>query len=75
MKTEQLHYDHERRFILSNVPVNISGEAAEVSANSLTFELETNKIVLTGNVETAISKDFAPVQGLDKPAGGNQIKP
>ena len=73
METEELHYDHQRRFILSNVRVHISGEAAQVSADSLTFELETNKVVLTGDVETTISRDFAPVQGLDNPPKGNQI--
>jgi LPS export ABC transporter protein LptC len=67
MKTEQLHYKHKRRLIFSDVPVNISGDAAEISANSLTFELETNKIVLTGDVTTSLSRNFAPVSGLEKP--------
>ena len=67
MKTEKLHYKHKRRLIFSDVPVNIAGDAAEISANSLTFELETNKIVLTGDVTTSLSRDFAPVSGLEKP--------
>ena len=67
MKTKELHYKHKRRLIFSDVPVNISGEAAEISANSLTYELETNKIVLTGDVTTSLSQNFAPVSGLAKP--------
>ncbi len=67
LTTEQLSYDHKRRFIFTEDPVNISGDAAELSADSATFDLEANKIVLTGNVATAISSDFAPVQGLSKP--------
>ena len=67
MKTEQLHYKHKRRLIFSDVPVNISGQAAEISANSLTFELETNKIVLSGDVTTSLSRNFAPLSGLEKP--------
>ena len=67
MKTEQLYYKHKRRLIFSDVPVNISGEVAEISANSLTFELATNKIVLSGDVTTSLSRNFAPFSGLQKP--------
>ena len=66
LTTEQLSYEHERRFIYTDNPVNISGDGAELSANSATYDLEADKIVLTGNVATAISRNFSPVQGLDK---------
>ena len=67
LTTEKLNYEHQRRFIFTEDPVTISGDAAEVSADSATFDLEANKIVLTGNVATAISRNFAPVQALGKP--------
>ena len=67
LTTEKLNYEHQRRFIFTEDPVTISGDAAEVSADSATFDLEANKIVLTGNVATAISRNFAPVQALSKP--------
>jgi LPS export ABC transporter protein LptC len=66
MKTEQLNYKHNQRFIFGNAPVNVSGDSAEVSANSFTFDLNTNKIVLTGNVTTRFSRNFGPISGLDK---------
>jgi LPS export ABC transporter protein LptC len=67
LETEKLNYEHQRRFIFTNDPVHISGDAAEVSAQSLTYDLTANKIVLTGNVATLITRNFKPVQALRKP--------
>ena len=67
LKTEKLDYQHERRFISSEVPVHILGDDADVTANSLTYDLNANKIVLTGNVVATISRNFAPMQGSGKP--------
>lgn len=67
LTTEKLGYEHKRRFIFINTPVHIAGDAADVTSNSATYDLKANKIVLTGNVKTAISRNFAPVQGLAKP--------
>jgi len=67
LKTEQLNYEHKRRFIFTDNPVNISSGTAELSADSATYDLEADKIVLTGNVETAISRAFEPIHGLNKP--------
>jgi len=67
LTTEQLSYEHKRRFIFTDDPVNISGDASEVSADAAPFDLKVNKIVLTGRVKAAISRNFAPVQGLSGP--------
>ena len=67
LTTEQLSYEHKRRFIFTDNPVNISSGTAELSADSATYDLEADKIVLTGNVETAISRAFEPIHGLNKP--------
>jgi LPS export ABC transporter protein LptC len=67
LKTEQLNYEHKRRFIFTNNRVNISGDNAELSADSATYDLEADKIVLTGHVEAAISRAFEPIQGLNNP--------
>ena len=66
LTTEHLSYQHNRRFIFTQEPVTISGDAAEVSADSATMDLNVNKIVLTGTVKAAISRHFAPVQGMSK---------
>ncbi len=62
LKTSRLTYEHERRLIISNDPVNISGDDVELSAATLKYDLDANKIVLTGNVEAAISRDFEAIQ-------------
>lgn len=67
LTTEKLNYEHKQRFIFTDTPVNISGDTAEVSADSATFDLNTDKIVLTGKVKAAISRDFTPVQKLKQP--------
>ncbi len=67
LRTKRLNYEHERRVIFSNDPVQISGEAVELSAKSIKYDLNLNKIILTGNVEAAISRDFAAIQN-----GGNR---
>ena len=62
LKTRRLTYEHEQRLIISNDPVHISGEDVELSAATLKYDLNANKIVLTGNVEAAISRDFEAIQ-------------
>lgn len=66
LTTQKLNYEHNRRFIFTRVPVTIFGDASQVLADSATFDLNTNKIVLTGTVRAAISRQFAPVRGLKK---------
>lgn len=65
LKTERLDYRHNERLIFTNLPVHISGADAEVSANSLKYDLKKNQIVLNGNVSTLISKNFMPLSGTD----------
>ena len=66
LNTDSLSYEHKRRFISTDDRVHISGEAAEVWADALTYDLKANKIVLSGNVATALSREFEPVRGLNK---------
>jgi LPS export ABC transporter protein LptC len=58
MKTERLNYRHDRRVIFSNVPVHISGDSAELSADSVSYDLNVDKIVLTGQVEATLAETF-----------------
>jgi lipopolysaccharide assembly outer membrane protein LptD (OstA) len=64
LKTRRMNYEHEGRVIFTNAPVKISGEAVSLSAQSITYDLNLNKISLAGNVEVAISKDFADLPGM-----------
>ena len=59
LTTEKLNYEHKRRIITCNVPVMISGNAANISANSASFDLNTKKVTLEGNVESTVSENSA----------------
>ena len=48
--TENLHYDHEKRVIFSLVPVKITGDFFNLSANAMNLELNTENASLDGNV-------------------------
>jgi LPS export ABC transporter protein LptC len=67
LNTERLNYRHERRLIFTETRVHVTGEAAEVWGDSLTYDLKANQVVLTGNVATTLSRKFEPVQGFNKP--------
>ena len=66
LKTERLNYEHKQRLIFTDDQVNIAGTEAEVSADSLSFDLKANQIVLTGNVATRILGNVVPLEELKK---------
>ncbi len=66
MKTEHLNYQHEQRFIFCNESVRIWGEGAELTAESASYDLNADKIVLKGNVIAKLSRDFAAIPGGPK---------
>jgi LPS export ABC transporter protein LptC len=56
--TEKLNYAHERRVLYSSAPVIISGVSAQLAADSISFDLNSNKITMEGSVEATIAKNF-----------------
>ena len=66
LKTERLSYEHRQRLIFTDDRVNIAGTDAVVSADSLSFDLKANQIVLTGNVATRIAGNVIPLENLNK---------
>ena len=64
LKTRRLSYEHERRLIFSNDPVKVSGEAVNLSARSLEYNLNLNTILLSGNVEASISRDLDAIKRI-----------
>ena len=62
-----LNYRHEQRLIFTDDPVQISGEAANLKGDTLRYDLNAGKVVLTGNVAAALNPGFEAVQGLRKP--------
>jgi len=64
--TDRLNYEKARGFIFCNEPVQIEGNSARITADSLTFDLNADKIVLTGNVVAALPRNFRPLPTTDK---------
>ena len=67
LRTERLNYRHEQRLIFTDDPVQISSEAANLKGDTLRYDLNAGKVVLTGNVAAALNPGFEAVQGLRKP--------
>ncbi len=66
LRTDRLSYEHNRRLIFTDDRVHIEGDGADISADSLKYDLKANQIVLTGNVATRISRDFRPSREFNK---------
>lgn len=58
LETEKLRYDHGKRAFSSDLPVKIIDNSFKLMADSLVFDLNTNKALLEGNVKGAFSEDF-----------------
>jgi LPS export ABC transporter protein LptC len=50
MNTESLHYEHGRRVISAQTPVRIQGDSFDLTADTMSFDLNTKRTALTGNV-------------------------
>ena len=59
LKTDKMHYLHDQRVLLSRVPVDISGPAFHLVADSIRLDLESQRTLLDGNVEGRFSEKLA----------------
>jgi lipopolysaccharide export system protein LptC len=57
--TERLNYANDKRVLYSTLPVTISGPAVHLVADTISFDLNTQKVTLEGSVETTLANDFA----------------
>ncbi len=57
--TKGLNYAHDKRVLYSTAPVTISGPEAHLAADTISFDLNTKKVTLEGNVETTLANNFA----------------
>ncbi len=58
LKTENLFYRHNKRIILSKVPVKVTGATFNLAADSMSLNLNTNKTMFEGNVEGILSESI-----------------
>ena len=58
LQTEKLNYRHSKRILFSKVPVKITGASSHLAADSMSFDLNTNKTLFEGNVEGFFSENI-----------------
>jgi LPS export ABC transporter protein LptC len=58
LKTDNLYYTHDKRLIVSKVPVSIFGGSFNLSADTMSFDLNTRKASFSGKVEGNFSGDL-----------------
>jgi lipopolysaccharide export system protein LptC len=58
LKTKKINYEHTRRILFSNVSVEISSDSKKLTADSISFDLNTKKTMLEGNVKGIFSENI-----------------
>ena len=56
LRTKKLNYEHTKRIIFSKVPVEIVGDSLNLAADSMSFDLNTNRVLFEGRVEGSFSE-------------------
>ncbi len=59
LKTEKLHYSHKKRVIICKVPVKLSGSSFNLTAETMTIDLNTQKAVFKGRVKGTIHEEIS----------------
>ncbi len=59
LETGELKYRHEKRLFFSDVPVKITGNSMDLSADSATFDMNAGRVVFKGNVKGTFSEDIS----------------
>ncbi len=57
LKTEQMNYDHGRRMLFSSSPVKIIGDAINLTADSMKYDLTANQAWFQRNVEVLLREN------------------
>lgn len=59
LRTKKLNYEHTKRIIFSKVPVEIVGDSLNLTADSMSFDLNANRIFFKGRIEGSFSESIA----------------
>ncbi|MFH1581111.1 MAG: LPS export ABC transporter periplasmic protein LptC [Pseudomonadota bacterium] len=57
LRTKKLSYEHTKRIIFSKVPVEIVGDSLNLTADSMSFDLNTNRILFEGRIKGNFSEN------------------
>jgi LPS export ABC transporter protein LptC len=60
LEAEKMAYSHASRVIASDDPVKITGQAGDLAADSLTLDLNTNRLVMRGHVHGTLVATETP---------------
>jgi LPS export ABC transporter protein LptC len=71
LETERMNYAQDTRLITSDTPVKITGQAGEIMADSLAMDLNTNRLVMRGNVHGTL---VSPGEADTSPRGPLHIQ-
>jgi LPS export ABC transporter protein LptC len=58
LNTENIVYNHQQRLISSKTPVKVWSEEINLKADSITFDLNTNRAAMKGNVKGIFIENF-----------------
>ena len=56
LRTKKLNYEYTKRIIFSKVPVEIVGDSLNLTADSMSFDLNTNRILFEGRIKGSFSE-------------------
>lgn len=59
LETERLRYENDKRMFSANVPVSISGHDIHLSADAMSYDINSNKLFFKGNVKGIFSESFS----------------
>lgn len=51
LRCENLYYEHKKRILFSNAPVNITGDSFQLVADAMSLNLNTNRTLFEGKVK------------------------
>jgi len=56
LRTKKLNYEHTKRIIFSKVPVEIVGDSLNLTADSMSFDLNSNRALFEGRIKGSFSE-------------------
>jgi LPS export ABC transporter protein LptC len=59
LETEQLRYENDKRTFSADLPVSVSGQDIHLSADAMSYDINTNQLFFKGNVKGIFSENFS----------------
>lgn len=59
LSTERIRYENRPRIFSSDVPVSLAGDEIRLTADTMSFDIKTNRLHLEGNVKGIFDEKFS----------------